>query len=98
MIIKRKLFAKGYTHSIKNSKVPIDTDIDRNDVAETKLDNSLYRSIGDKAWENFGDDSISANNFISEEIEKEDVHPDAYAVSIEKCTRWYLKNKKENTQ
>lgn len=29
MIIKRKLFAKGYTHSIKNSKVPIDTDIDR---------------------------------------------------------------------
>ena len=98
MIIKRKLFSKRktITHSEIDKHVPIDTFIDRNDVAESKLNNPVFENIGKEAHEKFGDDYISANNWIAEELEKSGIHPDALASGIEKSTRHYTNQIKIN--
>ena len=96
MIIKRKLFSrrKTVTHSVRNKHVPINTFIDINDVAESKLNNPVFENIGKEAHEKFGDDHISASNWIAEELEKIGTHPDALASEIEKSIKHYSSYRK----
>lgn len=96
MIIKRKLFSrrKTVTHSIRNKQIPIDTIIDGNDNAESKLNNPVFENIGKEAYEKFGDDHPSASNWIAKELEKSGIHPDALASGIEKSTRHYTNQRK----
>lgn len=98
MIIKRKLFSKRrtITHSVRGKKVLIDTIIDRNDVAESRLNNPVFEDIGKEAYENFGDDHVSASNWIYEELEKRGTHPDALASEMEKSIRHYNNQRKGN--
>ena len=98
MIVKRKLFSKRkiVTHSVRNKRIPIDTIIDRNDNAESKLDNPVFEDIGKRAYEKFRDDHPSASNWIAEELEKSGIHPDALASEMSKCIRHYTNQIKIN--
>ena len=98
MIIKRKLYSKRkiVTHSVRNKKIPIDTIIDRNDNAESKLNNPVFENIGKEAYEKFRDDHPSASNWIAKELEKSGTHPDALASEISKCIRHYTNQRKIN--